>query len=332
MLLLIVGVVALAWFAVSRRGSDSLVVYCAHDLIFAQDVLDEFERRTGIPVVVVGDTEASKSLGLVERLLAEKDHPRCDVFWNNQLQGTSQLARAGLFQPYRGSGWQRMPAGYKDAEGLWTGFAGRLRVWIIHRDKLPVTQEAVSARLESADLSRFALAVPLYGTTLSHCSILWQAWGAEKFAQWHDSLNSRHAQFVPGNATVKNLVAEAVCDLGWTDTDDYFVGRDDGRPVEMLPILVNGKSICIPNTAAIIRGTARLPEAQQLVDFLLSREVELMLARSPARQIPLGPLEDDTLPEDVRPLAAWAADCVPIAEYATAGEECLQWLKREYAP
>ena len=40
-----------------------LVVYCAHDREFAEVVLQEFERQTGIPVSVRYDTEATKSLG-----------------------------------------------------------------------------------------------------------------------------------------------------------------------------------------------------------------------------------------------------------------------------
>jgi hypothetical protein len=59
---------------------ESLVVYCAHDSIYADSILREFERETGISIAVRYDTEATKSLGLVELLLQEKAHPRCDVF------------------------------------------------------------------------------------------------------------------------------------------------------------------------------------------------------------------------------------------------------------
>ena len=71
---------------------DALVVYCAHDSIYADQILHEFEQQTGISVAVRYDTEATKSGGRVELLLQEKAHPRCDVFWNNELLGTLQLA------------------------------------------------------------------------------------------------------------------------------------------------------------------------------------------------------------------------------------------------
>ena len=41
------------------------------------------------------DSEATKSLGLVNQLKNEKNAPHCDVFWNNELLGTMDLAHDG---------------------------------------------------------------------------------------------------------------------------------------------------------------------------------------------------------------------------------------------
>src|SRR5947208_340712 len=92
---------------VAHRGGvfsapDALVVYCAHDAEFSEQVLRDFTRQTGIPVVPRYDTEATKSLGLVHLLLQEQEHPRCDVFWNNQVLGTMDLHERGLLLPYQG--------------------------------------------------------------------------------------------------------------------------------------------------------------------------------------------------------------------------------------
>jgi iron(III) transport system substrate-binding protein len=84
-----------------------------------------------------------------------------------------------------------------------------------------------------------------------------------------------------GNAAVKDAVAEGVCDLGFTDTDDFFDARDDGKTVAVEPVrLADKRTIVIPNTVAIIRGTRRENEGRRLVDFLLSEETELALSRS----------------------------------------------------
>ena len=264
-------------------SQERLVVYCSHDLVYSEKILRDFERQTGITVSIIPDSEATKSLGLVNRIIREKDHPRCDVFWNNQVLGTMDLKQHGLLHPYKGSGFKRIPEKFKDRDGHWVGFAGRLRVWIVNTDKMTATPEAIDKALQG-DLSRMAIAKPLYGTTLSHYSLLWHRWGAERLKKWHHDVRRRGAKEVSGNATAKNHVAEGTCDFGWTDTDDFFVAQDDSKPVAMLPIrLEDNSTICIPNSVAIIRGTKKLSAAQKLVDFLLSAETELALARSKSR-------------------------------------------------
>ncbi|MBM81606.1 MAG: ABC transporter substrate-binding protein [Planctomycetaceae bacterium] len=317
-------------FSSGSGQDDALVVYCAHDSVFSERVLRKFEQDTGIKLKIRFDTEATKSLGLVNQLVREKDHPRCDVFWNNQVLGTMQIQEQGILLPYQGSGFDRIPDGLKDPDGHWVGFGARLRVYIVNTDKMEATEAAV-AEAEKGNLSRMAIAKPLYGTTLSHFSLMWQQRGEAGMKKWHADLRKRDVQVVNGNATVKNLVADGVCDWGWTDTDDYFVAADDNKPVTMLPIRVaDGKTICMPNSVAIIRGTPRLTKAQRLVDFLLSEENEIELAKSKARQIPLGPVDETQLSEDVRKLKTWAADAYDITGLSAARMECLNWLKSEY--
>jgi iron(III) transport system substrate-binding protein len=321
-----------ALFQASRTPDDALVVYCAHDSVYSDEILRKFEQQTGIRVVSHFDTEATKSLGLVNRLLAEKAHPQCDVFWNNEILGTMRLAREGVLEPYRGPGHDRIPEQYKNPDGLWTGFAARFRVWIVNTDRMPADEAAVAAKLESDDLSSMAIARPLYGTTRVHYSLLWQEWGEETLKKWHTATRERGLLEVNGNSTVKNLVAEGKIDCGWTDTDDFFLAVDDKKPVEAIPIRTKaGRTICIPNTVAIVNGTSRREAAERLVDFLLSAETELALARSSSRQVPLGPVDPKELPEEVRRISKWAADGYDLNRLAETHDSCLAWLLREYS-
>lgn len=310
--------------------ANSLVVYCAHDAEFSESILRQFEQETGIRVDVRFDEEANKSLGLVNQILAERENPRCDVFWNNQLLNTLQLKRAGVLEQYTGPGYERIPPRYRDPEGEWTGFAGRLRVYIVNTSAMPCTVDEIARRLQG-DLRTAAIAKPLFGTTRSHYAVLWAQLGPERTRQWHRDLHARGIREVPGNSTVRNLVADGVCDFGFTDTDDFFGALDRGKPVDMLPIrLESSETICIPNTVAIIRGTQKRKLAEQLVEFLLSQRVELELAKSPARQIPLGPVAADQLPEEVRRLKRWADDGYELMQAADSEGACLEWLKSEY--
>jgi iron(III) transport system substrate-binding protein len=358
-------VLVVMWLA-PRPGdeSNSLVVYCAHDWVYADQILQDFQRQTGIHVDVRYDTEATKSLGLVNLIVQERQQPRCDVFWNNEMLGTIDLQTQGLLEPYQGPGWSRLPAKYRDSEGHWVGFGARLRV-VIANTQQASTDEASLRSIVNLETSKVAIAKPLFGTTLTHYTVLWHAWGPERLQAWHHELRQRGIREVNGNGPVKDVVAGGTCSIGLTDTDDVFVAIDDNLPVQMVPARVGlsgsadepvsareaipseamqdfltltyfdqgtgpGKTICIPNTAAIIRGTRHRAAAENLIDFLASAETELALARSKSRQVPLGPIDEESLPDDVRPMKAWADDGIDLRPLLPARRECLAWLKSEY--
>lgn len=327
---------ALWWLGFGGRANESsrpapLIVYCAHDAEYSESILQQFERDTGIPVEIRFDSEATKSLGLVELIIREREQPRCDVFWNNELLGTLDLQDRGLLEPYQGEGYQRIPASFKDALGHWTGFAARLRVWIINPTLHEPTESAVAATLAGADLSKVTMAKALYGTTRTHYTVLWNLWSGEKLKAWHKEMRARGLIEAQSNGKTRDLVAGGTCAIGWTDTDDYFGAKDDGKPVAAVPVrLETGQVICIPNTVAIIRGCKQPAAARKLVDYLLSAKTELALAKSRARQIPLGPVDVQLLPEDVRPLAAEVSNGYDLTTLGAARSECLDWLKAEY--
>ena len=282
-------------------------------------------------MVVRYDSEATKSLGFVNLLIQEKDNPQCDVFWNNELLGTCELQEQQVLASYMGPGFERIPDTFKDPEGHWAGFAARLRVYIVNTDRSAPDEAAIESRLaDAADLTRVTIAKPLFGTTLTQYTLLWHEWGEAKLGAWHQDLRKRGIKEVNGNAATRSLVADGACDFGFTDSDDYFGANDEGKPVAALPVRVNGKTICIPNSVAIIRGTQRFEKAQKLVDYLLSAETELRLAKSESRQIPLGPVDKEQVPEELRPLVEWGAAGADLRPLLPDRQAVILWLKSEY--
>ncbi|MGC1274806.1 MAG: extracellular solute-binding protein [Planctomycetaceae bacterium] len=310
-------------------SEDALVVYCAHDANFSQQVLEDFERETGIAVDVRFDTEATKSLGLVNLIIREANAPRCDVFWNNQTLGTIDLANRGLLETYKGPGYERIPDRYKDPAGLWCGFAGRLRVWIVNTNEMPADRDAIETAFRER-LADFTYAKPMFGTTLSHYCVLASELGLEEL-QSLDERFRETATTAASNGQTRDLVAAGTCAFGWTDTDDYFGAIDNGKPVGMSPVEIGEATICIPNSVGIVKGTKRRAQAERLVDYLLSREVELRLANSESRQIPLGDVGDAELPEEVGDLVPYAARGVDLSRAAERRTAVLEWLMSVYA-
>ncbi|HVJ69397.1 MAG TPA: extracellular solute-binding protein [Caulifigura sp.] len=324
--------IVIGWWSIQRRSS-ALVVYCAHDAVFAQGLFERFTEKTGLAVEPVWDTEAAKSLGLVQRIEREQQNPICDVFWNNEPLGTMSLASAGLFESYQSPEAAKRPAVFRGPENRWTGFGVRYRVWIVNTDKMPGTMEAIDQRMNSDDLSHVAIAEPLYGTTLTHWSLLWNRLGPEKLQEWHRSLKARGVHFVKGNAAVRDLVGAGTCDLGMTDTDDFFGALDAKHPVAMLPIRVENQTIAIPNTVSVVKGARHPEEARKFVDFMLSAESDTLLAKSGSRQSPVhSDVKIEDLPAEIRGMQDWAKDGADLSGLSKSRDECLAWLLKEFAP
>lgn len=338
LVLVLIPVAIAAGLYLLRDRETGLVVYCAHDAVHAEALLAEFTRRTGIPVSVKHDGESAKSLGLVERILRENGRPEADLFWNNELLGTLLLAERGLLDPWQGSGWQRMPAACKDPEGRWCGFAARLRVWAIDPAQVPDPTPEAIANLVMREPTQVAFAKPLYGTTRTHYTLLWQEWGGERVRSWHASQRANGRREAPGNGDAVRLVERGEVAVCATDTDDWLAARERGKDLLVLPVrLPSGRTIVIPNTVMVLAGAQRPAAARQLADFLLSAEAELALARGRAGQIPLGPYGGAGEPElklggPIHDFIAWAKEGADLTGLGPDAAECLAWLKQECSP
>src|SRR5439155_8437156 len=66
------------------KPENAVVIYVSADRPYSEPVLQAFERKTGIAVKAVYDTEETKSTGLANRILAEKSNPQADVFWSGE--------------------------------------------------------------------------------------------------------------------------------------------------------------------------------------------------------------------------------------------------------
>ena len=321
-----------ALYSISQK-TNTLVVYCSHDSVYSEKILRDFEKRSGIKIVIKFDTEATKSIGLTELIKRERTNPRCDLFWNNETLGTMELKKEGLLYPYKGSGYRRIPSEFKDPDGYWCGFAARMRIYIINSEKISkenINQKFINQQILNSP-ANFAIAKPLYGTTLTHFTAIASEDGFEELKKRYTKMLKSGVKVLNGNAAVKNAVAAESCSIGWSDTDDFFSAKLANHKLSMLPVLLkNGMTISIPNSVAIIAGSTKLKQAERLADFLLSAECETMLANARSRQIPLGEVDQKQLPDDVIALKKWLKKSIVLKEnMLPLREKCIEWLKRD---
>src|SRR5262249_61341436 len=139
------------------------------------------------------------------RLLAERAHPQCDVYWGNEELRTRQLLAEGLF---RGT-------------NAWAAVGYRSRRLVINTNKVSLS-DVPRSLLELTNTrwqGRVAIAYPLFGTTATHFLALRQHWGEAGWSNWCAALRANRAFLVDGNSVVVKVVERGEAFLGLTDSD-----------------------------------------------------------------------------------------------------------------
>ena len=274
----------------SNTGPRTVTIYVSTDRVFSEPVLQEYERRSGVKVNPVYDTEETKSTGLANRLLAEKARPQADVFWSNEPVRTLVLKSRDVLAPYRSPSADGIPSVLVDPDGYWTGFSARIRV-IAYNTKLVKPEEAPRSVFELTDpkwRGQVAIADPRFGSTSFHVAALYTIAGDQKMDDFFRRLKENGVRVVDGNSVVRDLVARGEVKVGLTDTDDVNVALEDGQAIAMvLPDRAGLGVPVMPNMVSLIANGPRPDEGRKLIDYLLSAEVERLLAQSEAVQIPL---------------------------------------------
>jgi iron(III) transport system substrate-binding protein len=256
-----------------------VVLYTSVDQPVAQKVIDAFSKKSGVSVRLVTDTEATKSVGLAERLRAEKANPLCHVWWGNEVFHTIALADEGLFQPLAVQSFAEIETQFKDAQLRWGGSGLRLRVMAVSENAGQISG-SIQDLLDPRFKGKVALARPVVGTTAGHVSALYALWGQEKADGYFRKLRDNGAIMVGGNSVVAEQVGKGNMLLGLTDNDDIISAqRAGGELWEIVPDQ-NGDSIgtlAIPTTVALIARHDQPDAAKQLAEFLLSKQAEQIM-------------------------------------------------------
>ena len=269
----ILGLLSVAASCSTGEGN-AVTVYVALDRQLAEPVLVQFEQETGIKVNALYDSEANKTSGLVNRLIAEAGRPRADAFWNNETAQLVRLSDAGVLE-----------SGSLNE----TTFAGRLRVLIVHEGSADAPT-SIDALTDPRWKGKAAIANPHFGSTGTHFAAVLAQSGEEAFREWLRALRANQVAVLTGNAQVKDAVAEGRYSFGLTDTDDVNEALRAGKPVRLVvPDQGAGQNgaFLIPNAVVKVRGGPNAKNAQKLIDYLLSAKVEAALAAGPGVQIPL---------------------------------------------
>ncbi len=334
-LLLVCALLPGCWFS----SDQEVVIYAALDREFSEPILNLYEEESGIDVLASYDIESTKSVGLTSQILLERDRPRCDLFWNNEILNTLRLEQAGVLDVYRSPLAGSYPQQFVSPDGHWHGFAARVRVLIVNTELVAEADrpDSIMDLIDPKWRGQVGIAKPLAGTTATHAACLFAAWGDDEAKAFFTKLKA-NAKVVSGNKQVAQDVAAGKLAFGLTDTDDAFIvkyvnrkGTDRDQVEIIFPDQREDQmgALFIPNTLAIIRGGPNPEHAQRLVNYLLQARVEELLATSDSAQFPLSSetkFTSPVAPED--PLKRMEID---FADALEKWDFAMEFLTEEFA-
>lgn len=308
-------IILLAFTGCGINTQSKVVLYCGQDRQYAETIVADFTKATGVEVIFQTDTEANKAVGLYQILVREKDAPRADVFWGNEPLLLERLATQGILAKYESPAASKFPESSRPAHRKWQGFAARSRILLVNpkvaKSDYPMTMVDLT---NPKWKKKLAMAKPYFGSTATHMVHLYSELGPEVAKKYFQEL-AEVATLLPGNSDVAKEVAAGRFDIGLTDTDDAKeqLAKNPNLVIVYLDNFGKGP-LFYPNTLGLIQNAPHSKEGKQLIDYLLDSKIEARLATGPSGQYPLNP----EVKVDMKPLT-------PLAELKAG------WIKIEAA-
>ena len=250
-----------------------VTLYCSVDQEFAKPLIERLEQKTGLQIAVLYDTEATKTAGLANRIRAERNRPRCDVYWASALMQTLLLSEDKLLAPYDSPSRKDVPARFRGKD--WTGMGVRGRV-VVSPGATTQSVEIRSPReVANLVLNPVAISNPSFGTA-SDWFCAYATRSGDNFAlAFARDFKAAHGRVLPGNGDVARETASGNLRFGVCDTDDYLNQRREKTGISLVP--TSKDNMFVPGAVSLVAGAPHLQNARKLLDALVSKEGEAAL-------------------------------------------------------
>jgi len=273
----------------NKQNENSVVIYVSEDRVFSEPILKDFEKKTGIKVKALYDTEESKSTGVVNKLIAEKNNPQADVYWANEPIRAEILKQKGLLAKYISKNSKTIANNFKDKDGFWCGFSARARVFVVDKS-MKNYPKSVFDYLDKRFKDKAVIANPLFGSTTAQISAIFVKFGDEKAKLFLNGLKKNGVKISTSNGESADFVVKKRYAFSLVDSDDAISRIREKKDIKMIyPDQRDGEMGCfiIPNVVMLIASSKHEQNAKLLIEYLLSDEVEAKLALADCAQIPL---------------------------------------------
>ncbi len=255
-----------------------VVLYSSNQPELLEVIAQGFKEKTGhtLTSVRMGTGEAMK------RIAAERENPLCDVFWSGDVSVLDN-AKAD-FAAYKSPEAQVLDPSMLDKGDLWTASNTHLMVFMVNTDLIPEADmpKSWADLLDPRWKGKIVMANPeKSGTAYAQAYGVYKMFGDEGLKKLIDN-----ASILDSSSLVYKGTADGEFALGITmEYAAYRYVAGGSKNVKI--VYPSDGVISAPEGAAVIKNCKHPDEARQLMDYLLSREVEEMIFekyyRRPAR-------------------------------------------------
>ncbi len=250
---------------ISAAHAGEVVLYSSNQPELLDVIAQGFKEKTGntLSSVRMGTGEAMK------RISAERANPLCDVFWSGDVSVLDN-AKAD-FESYKSPEAEGLSPSMIDKDAKWIASNTHLMVFMINTKLIP-ENEAPKSWAELLDprwKGKIVMASPeKSGTAYAQVYGVYKMFGDEGLAKLVDN-----ATILDSSSLVYKGTAEGEFPLGITLEYAAYGYVAGGNP-DVKIIYPSDGVISAPEGAAMIKGCKHPEEAKQLIDYLLSKEVE----------------------------------------------------------
>ncbi|SDF66964.1 extracellular solute-binding protein [Sporolituus thermophilus] len=256
-----------------------LVVYSGRNEKLIKPVIEQFEKETGIKVVL----RAGGASELANAVMEEKNNPQADVFIANDAGTLEVLRSQGLFQPNNSDAVKKVPADLRADDGSWVGVSARSRV-IMYNTKLVKESELPKSLFDLADpkwKGQVAMAISSNESVVGNVTVIRQVKGDKAAEDFLTALKANDVKVLKGHTEVRQAVGKGEFKLGWVNHYYYELEKAAGSPVAAIYPDQGPSDMGVAVNVAgvgIIKGAKNTEAAKKFIAFLLQPSIQKIFA------------------------------------------------------
>lgn len=266
--------ILLLFTVIGPVSAETLTLYSGRSKSLVEPIIKQFEEKTGIQVEVsyAGSTQ------LAAALLTEGDKTPADLFWAQDAGALGAISKKAMFEKLPDTILDKVPAGFRDAEGFWVATSGRARVLAysparVKTDELPASIFDLTQPMWKGKVGW----APTNSSFQAFVTALRVQVGDERTKAWLRGMKANGAKKYAKNTPIIEALAAGEIDLGLPN--HYYLLRFKSKDADF-PVAQTFFGANDPGNLVNIAGVGLLSTSEnreaalKFVEFLLATEAQ----------------------------------------------------------